>query len=318
MTDPTPSLWKILLTDGLHPDGQELLRQAAHVDDRCGIEGDELLEIIGAYDAVIVRSRTRLDAALLAQAGRLKVVGRAGVGVDNIDLAAAAARGISVVNAPQANSLAAAEHTLGLILALARSIPRADAALKSGRWEKDGMQGIELSGKTLGILGVGRTGGLVALRAAAFGMTVLGYDPLLSDDQIRQSGAQPVTLAELYRRADFVSLHLPLSPGTRRLVDGQALGQMKRGVRIISTARGGVIDETALLGALESGQVAGAALDVFAQEPPGLSALVAHPNVIATPHIAGQTAEAQRAAAVDIAEEVLQTLRGEALRWCVI
>jgi D-3-phosphoglycerate dehydrogenase len=227
MTDSKPSPWKILLTDGLHPDGQELLRQSAQVDDRRGIEAEELLEIIGAYDAVIVRSRTRLDTALLAQAHRLKVVGRAGVGVDNIDLTAAATCGITVVNTPHANSLATAEHTLGLMLALARSIPQADTAMKSGRWDKDGLVGVELSGKTLGILGVGRTGGLVALRAEALGMTVLGYDPLLSDDQIQQGGAQPVALAELYRRADFISLHLPLSPGTRRLVDGQAASSMK-------------------------------------------------------------------------------------------
>jgi D-3-phosphoglycerate dehydrogenase len=204
------------------------------------------------------------------------------------------------------------------MLALARQIPRADAAMKAGQWIKKELEGVELYGKVLGIVGLGHIGTEVARRAAAMGMRVLGYDALLAEDVIRQRGVEPVTLQELYARSDFISLHLPLTPETHSMVNGQSLGAMKRGVRLICTARGGIIDETDLLGALETGQVAGAALDVFSKEPPGLTALVAHPNVIATPHVSAQTAEAQTRAAEDIAGEVLAALRGEALRWKVV
>ncbi len=196
-----------------------------------------------------------------------------------------------VVNSPQATTLAVAEHALGLMLALARSIPRADAAMKAGQWIKKELEGIELSGKTLGIVGVGNIGAAVARRAAALGMAVIGYDPLLPNEAIQQRGAEPATLPELYTRADFISLHLPLTAETAGLLDRQAFESMKPGVRLVCTARGGLIDEEALLTALETGKVAGAALDVFAQEPPGATRLVAHPQVIATPHVAAQTIE---------------------------
>ena len=310
--------WKILLTDGLEEKGQAILRTAANVDNRGGIFPGELLEIIGQYDAMIVRGRTTVNAAVFAAATNLKVLGRAGVGVDNIDLAAAQARGITVINSPTATTIAVAEHTLALMLALVRSVPKADAAMKSGQWIKNQLVGAELHGKTLGIIGMGRIGAAVGQRAAAFGMQVLGHDPLLGDDEIRQRGAEPVHLTELYTRSDFVSLHVPLTPGTRGMIDGQSLGHTKRGVRLICTARGGLIDETALLAALESGQAAGAALDVFASEPPGLTALVAHPNVIATPHIGAQTTEAQSRAAADIASEILAALQGKPLRWKIV
>jgi len=310
--------WRILITDGLDEEGKAILRQEALVDDRPGISPDELGEAIGEYHALIVRSRTRVTAELFQKAGRLEVVGRAGVGVDNIDLAAATLRRVTVVNAPLSTTLAVAEHTLGLMLALARHLPRADAAMKTGQWLKSELQGVELNGKVLGIVGVGSIGGAVAQRAAALGMSILGYDPLLAPAVIHSRGCEPVGLAELYSRSDFISLHVPLGPETRNMISGQALGQMKRGVRLVCTARGGIIDETALLGALEAGQVAGAALDVFAREPPGLTALVSHPNVIATPHVAAQTAEAQVRAARDIAAEVLSALRGKALRWKVV
>jgi D-3-phosphoglycerate dehydrogenase len=225
---------------------------------------------------------------------------------------------VTVVNAPLSTTLAVTEQTLALMLALARQIPRADAAMKAGQWIKKEMEGIELYGKVLGIVGVGHIGSEVARRAAAMGMAVIGYDAWLPEGVIRQRGAEPVPLQELYARADFISLHLPNTPETRGMVNGQSLGSMKRGVRLVCTARGGIIDETALLGALETGQVAGAALDVFAKEPPGLTALVAHPNVVATPHASAQTAEAQGRAAEDIAREVLAALRGEALRWKVV
>jgi D-3-phosphoglycerate dehydrogenase len=309
---------KILISDGLNEEGLALLRPHAQVDDCTGISAEDLLKEIPEYEALVVRSRTRVTAALLAAATRLRVVGRAGVGVDNIDLAAASARGVSVVNAPLSTSLAVAEHTLALMLALARRLPRADSAMKSGQWIKKELEGVELYGKTLGVVGLGHIGGEVARRLAALGMHVLGYDPLLSAEVIRQRGAEPVPLGELYARSDFISLHVPLNPETRGMINGQALGMMKRGVRLVCTARGGIIDETDLLGALETGQVAGAALDVFAKEPPGLTALVAHPNVVATPHVSAQTAEAQSRAAEDIANEVLAALRGEALRWRVV
>ena len=310
--------WNILLTDGLEDEGQTILRRAARVDDRKGITAEELALAISSYHALIVRGRTKVSAQLLQAASQLRVVGRAGVGVDNIDLAAAKAQGVIVVNTPQATTLAVAELTLALLLALARLIPQADAAMKSGQWLKNQLVGIELNGKVLGLIGMGNIGGAVAQRAAAMGMSVVGYDPYLSVEEISRRGAKPVPLNELFARADFISLHVPLSPETRNTLNGQTLAQMKRGVRLICTAHGGLIDETALLGALESGQVAGAALDVFNQEPPGLTALVSHQNVIATPHTGAQTAEAQQRAAFDIAVEVLAALNGKPLRWQVV
>ncbi|MCI0518901.1 MAG: hydroxyacid dehydrogenase [Chloroflexi bacterium] len=310
--------WKILIADGLNENGKAILRAAAQVDDRAGISAEELLAEIGAYHALVLRGRTRASAALMEAGSRLKVIGRAGVGVDNIDLAAASNRNIRVVNAPLSTTLAVAEHTLALLLALARALPRADAGMKSGLWLKKDMEGVELYGRVLGIVGLGNIGAAVAARAAAFGMSVLAYDALIPAEVIRQRGAEPAALNDLFAGADFISLHAPLGPETRNMINGQTLGLMKRGVRLICAARGGLIDETALLGALESGHVAGAALDVYAKEPPGLTALVAHPNVVATPHIAAQTAEAQARAAADIAHEVLAALHGEPLRWKVV
>jgi D-3-phosphoglycerate dehydrogenase len=309
--------FNILITDGLDPQGLAVLHAAAKVDDRSGISADDLLKVIGAYDALIVRGRTKVTAALLAAAPRLKVVGRAGVGVDNIDLEAARQRGVTVVNAPTSTTVAVAELTFGLILALAREIPRADAAMKQGQWLKKELEGVELYGKTLGIIGVGRIGMEVAKRAAIFGMHVIAYDPLVPAEEIRQRGAEPVSLQGLYAAADFISLHLPLTEQTRAMIGAQAFAQMKDGVRLVCAARGGIIDESALVAALNSGKVAGAALDVFATEPPGASELVTHPKVIATPHIGAQTVEAQARAAGDIAHEVLAALRGEPLRWKV-
>lgn len=310
--------WKILITDGLKEKGQTILNASAHIEDQTGLSADELLEIIQDFDALIVRGRTKVTAAVFEAAPHLKVVGRAGVGVDNIDLAAAQSTGVTVVNAPTATTIAVAEHTLALMLSLVRHVARADATMKSGLWNKKQLVGSELHHKTLGVIGMGNIGSGVAHRAAAFGMSILGYDPFLDKKAISQRGAEPVSLNDLYARSDFISLHIPLTPKTRSMINGQTLGLMKRGAYIICAARGGVIDETALLNALESRQVAGAALDVFVAEPPGLTALVAHPNVIATPHIGAQTAEAQVRAAVDIAEEILAALKGEPLRWKIV
>ena len=312
------SNYYVLIADGLGANGQAILHSSANVDDRTGISPEELLESIKAYDAIIVRSRTKVTPQVFEAAGRLKVVGRAGVGVDNIDLEAAKSHGVMVINAPVSTSLAVAELTLGLMLALAREIPRADAGMKQGDWLKKELSGIELSSKTLGILGMGRIGAEVGVRAKAFGMRVLGYDPLIPSEAIVRRGAEPVELDDLYARSDFISLHLPLTDETHSMVNEQAFGRMKRDVRVICAARGGIIDESALLAALESGLVAGAALDVFAGEPPRASELVRHPKVIATPHIGAQTAEAQSRAAEDIAHEVLAALKGEPLRWQIV
>jgi D-3-phosphoglycerate dehydrogenase / 2-oxoglutarate reductase len=261
--------WKILITDGLDETGLALLRAEAQVEAMEGLTAEELLKIIGEYHALVVRGRTKVTGEVFSAGKELKVVGRAGVGVDNIDLAAANAHGVTVVNSPLATTQAVAEHTLGLMLALARSIPKADAAMKSGQWLKKDLLGVEIDGKVLGVIGMGHIGSKVAQLAGALGMSVIGFDPLISLAEIQERGAEPVSLGDLYRRADFITIHVPLTPETRGMINGQSLGHMKRGVRLLCAARGGVIDETALLGALESGQVAGAALDVFNQEPPG-------------------------------------------------
>jgi D-3-phosphoglycerate dehydrogenase len=248
---------------------------------------------------------------------RLKVVGRAGVGVDNIDLDAAKKHNVTVVNAPVSTSIAVAELTFGLLLALARELPRADAGMKQGQWLKKDLEGVELNGKTLGIIGYGRIGVELGKRASAFGMSVIAYDPLISEDDIKQRGAEPVPIQDLYAWSDFISLHLPLNVQTRDMIGPLAFSEMKDGVRIVCAARGGIIDEAALVTALNSGKVAGAALDVFTEEPPGLTEAVSHPRVIATPHIGAQTVEAQSRASEDIANEVLSALQNKPLRWKV-
>ena len=309
--------YKILITDGLDASGQSLLRGAADVDDRNNISADDILKTIPAYDALIVRGRTKVNAAVFQAASKLKVVGRAGVGVDNIDLEAARQHNVTVVNAPQSTTLAVAELTFGLLLAVAREIPRADAGMKQGKWLKKELEGVELNGKTLGVIGYGRIGMEVGKRAVAFGMNVIAYDPLISAENIQKRGAEPVSIQDLYAGSDFISLHLPLTVQTRDMMGQQAFAAMKNGVRIVCAARGGIIDEAALLAALNSGKVAGAGLDVFATEPPGQTDLIAHPRVIGTPHVGAQTVEAQTRASDDIAAEVLAALAGQPLRWKV-
>jgi len=310
--------FKVLIADSLSPEAVERLRAGGvQADNKAGIEAEELMRIIPDYHALIVRSRTKVTPELLKAAKQLSVVGRAGVGVDNIDLGAATKQGVAVVNTPISTSVAVAEHTFALMLALLRQLPRADASMKNGLWLKKELEGVELSGKTLGILGVGNIGAQVARRAAAFDMQVLGYDPLLDKTTIEARGAKPASLEEVYAQSDLITLHLPLLPETRGLLDAEAFARMKKGAYLICAARGGVIDEAALVKALSSGQLAGAALDVYETEPPGASALVTHPKVITTPHIAAQTAEAQARAALDVADEVLNALNGRPLRWQV-
>jgi len=309
--------YNILVSDGLDERGQSILRASAKLDLRDKVPAEELLKIIPDYDALIVRGQTRVTAAVIEAASQLKVIGRAGVGVDNIDLESAKKHNITVVNTPTSTTVAVAELSLGLLLALAREIPRADATMKQGQWNKKEFEGVELYGKILGIVGYGRIGIEVGRRAAAFGMNVIVYDPNVSEDELSHSDAEPVSIQDLFAWSDFISLHLPLNVQTRDLVGPLALSQMKDGVRIVCAARGGIIDESALVDALNSGKVARAALDVFEKEPPGLTELVSHPRVIATPHIGAQTVEAQSRASEDVANEVLSALRGESLRWKV-
>lgn len=312
------STWKILVADGLDAKGIAVLSAFGQVADRNGISADDLLKEIGEYDAIIVRSRTKVTPAVFDAGVKLRVVGRAGIGVDNIDLNSAKAHGVRVVNSPLATTVTVAELSLGLMLALVREIPRADSAMKNGKWLKKELEGAELFGKTLGVVGFGRIGSAVAERAAAFGMRVIAYDRLKAADTITERGCEPVAWEKLLAESDFVTFHLPLTNETKYMLNAEAFALMKQGVYVVDAARGGIIDEEALLAALESGKVAGAALDVFAAEPPGESALVNHPKVICTPHIGAQTVEAQARAGYDIATEVVACLKGEPLRWRVI
>ncbi len=311
---------KILVSDGLSEDGLALLRTGGEVTVSPKITAEELLAALPDYHALVVRSRTKVNAKVIeaGNAGRLKVVGRAGVGVDNIDVAAAVAKGVVVVNSPLAASVSVAEHTLALMLALVRLIPAADASLKQGRWEKSAFMGGELNGKTLGLLGIGRIGAEVAKRGAAFGMAIMAYDPYLNAGQIRQRGAEPASFDDVIARSDYVSLHLPFTEETKGMLGATQLAKMKKGARLICAARGGVVDEDALRAALDSGQLAGAALDVFTAEPPPPGSIATHPKVVATPHVGAQTHEAQSRAGLMIAEEVLAALQGKELRWRVM
>jgi D-3-phosphoglycerate dehydrogenase len=309
--------YKILVSDGLAEAGLALLQGAGEVVNNPKITAVELLEVIGDYQALVVRSRTKVTAQVVQAGKQLKVVGRAGVGVDNIDVKAALAGGITVVNSPLAATNAVAEHTLALMLALARHIPTADASMKQQKWEKSAFMGSELCGKTLGLLGLGRIGAQVAHLAAALGMVVLAYDPLIEPGVIRERGAEPVSFEEALRRSDYLSLHLPLMPATRDLLGPAQFNQMKPGARLVCAARGGVVDENALRQALDSGHLAGAALDVFANEPPPAGSIAEHPKIIATPHVGAQTVEAQAKAGLAIAEEVITVLKGKEPRWRV-
>ena len=311
------STWKVLLTDGLEENGKEMLRKSVELVDKPGITADELLQVVGEFEGLIVRGRTKVTAAVFEAGKKLKVVGRAGVGVDNIDLEAAKAHGVTVVNSPLATSVAVAELTMGLMLSAVREIARADAGVKSGKWLKKELEGTELMGKTLGIIGFGRIGAAVAKRAAAFDMKVVGYDPLIPAEEIRKRGGEPVSLDALLAASDMITMHLPLTADTKGMLDAKAFARMKQGVYVICAARGGVIDEAALLEALNSGKVAGAALDVFATEPTGQTELVMHSKVVCTPHIGAQTVEAQTRAAFDISDEVLNALSDKPLRWKV-
>jgi len=298
---------RVLVREEIAEAGVDLLRSRFDVD----LDADSALEeIIGGYDAIVVRSATKLSADLIERAERLKVIGRAGVGVDNVDVDAATRRGIIVANAPESTVVSAAEHTIGLLVALARNIPQAHAALKQGRWERSAYGGIELAGKTLGVLGFGRIGQQVAQRGLGLGMRVVAYDPYVTAERFRELGAERLeTPEEVYAVADFLTLHLPLTAETRASLDGAAFEAMRPGVRIVNAARGQLVDEEALLAALRSGHVAGAALDVFGSEPYS-GPLLELDSVVATPHLAASTGEAQDRAGVIVAEQVAAALEG--------
>ncbi|HEY3922740.1 MAG TPA: phosphoglycerate dehydrogenase [Gaiellaceae bacterium] len=297
---------KVLVREEIAPAGVELLRARFEVDED---RDSDLGSIIGGYDAIVIRSATKLTADLIAKGTNLKVIGRAGVGVDNVDVDAATRQGIVVANAPESNVVSAAEHTVGLLLALARNIPQAHGALVDGRWERSKWGGVELAEKTLGILGLGRIGQLVARRAVGLQMRVVAYDPFVSAERFRELGVESAAIDEVLARADFLTLHLPLNDETRGVVNEKAIAKMKDGVRIVNAARGELVDEHALVVALESGKVAGAALDVFPKEPYD-GPLLQAPNLIVTPHLAASTDEAQDRAGVIVAEQVAAALEG--------
>ena len=314
------TLMRILVCDGLEKTGIDKLRSASGVtvDEQPSLNAEELARIIGGYEALIVRSKSRVTADLLDQAANLRVVGRAGTGVDNIDVGAATQRGIIVMNAAAGNTVTTAEHTMAMLLALARRIPQAGESTRAGRWEKTKFLGVELMGKTLGIIGLGRIGTAVAERARAFGMSVLAYDPYFTKEAAYELGIEMIALDELISRADFITLHTPLTDETRYLIDSAAIDRMKSGVRLINCARGGLIDEIALADGIRSGKVAGAALDVFEQEPtPADNSLLALEEVITTPHLGASTAEAQLGVATMIAEQVLDYLKHGTIRGAV-
>lgn len=307
---------RVLVADPLSDEGLAVLRQGElEVDVRIGLSETELVDVIGDYDGLIVRSATRVTARVIEAARKLKVIGRAGVGVDNIDVDAATRRGIVVINAPEGNTLATAEHTIALMMALVRWIPPAHmSVVRDRRWERQRFIGMQIDGKTLGVIGLGRVGSQVARRAQALGMTVIAYDPYISPERSRDLRVELASVDDICRRADIITVHTPLTPATQGIIGPKQFELMKPGVRIINCARGGIIDEDALYGALESGKVAGAALDVFENEPPWGSPLLESDKVIVTPHLGASTVESQINVAVDVAAEIVQALRGEPVR----
>jgi len=301
---------RVLVADAIAEEGIRRLREHAEVDVRLREPAATLREMIPEYEALVVRSETRVDAALIEAATRLRVIGRAGAGVDNIDVDAATRRGILVLNAPSGNTVAAAEHTMAMMLALARHVPQADQAVRAGRWERSRFVGTELKDKVLGLIGLGNIGSEVARRAQAFGMQVVAADRVVSQDRAAQLRVKLLSLEEVLSQADFISLHVPLTPETRHLIDVRALARLKPTCRLINVARGGVVDESALFEALSEGRLAGAALDVFEREPPGENPLLRLPQVISTPHLGASTEEAQITVAVDVADQIVTVLQG--------
>jgi D-3-phosphoglycerate dehydrogenase / 2-oxoglutarate reductase len=296
---------RVLISDKLSPAAVAIFQErGVEVDVKPGLDKDELARIIGDYDGLAIRSNTKVTAKLLEAATRLKVVGRAGIGVDNVDIPAATARGVIVMNTPFGNSITTAEHAIALMFALARQIPAADASTQAGKWEKNRFMGVEITGKTLGVIGCGNIGAIVASRGIGLKMRVIAFDPFLSEERAATLGVEKVELEALLARADFITLHTPMTAQTRNILSAENLAKTKKGVRIINCARGGLVDEVALRAALDSGHVAGAAFDVFVEEPATSNPLFGHPNVVATPHLGASTSEAQENVALQVAEQM--------------
>jgi len=298
---------KVLISDALSPAAVQIFKdRGIEVDFQpaLGKDKEKLAELIGHYDGLAIRSATKVSPKILEKAKNLKVIGRAGIGVDNVDIPAATARGIIVMNTPFGNSITTAEHAITLMLALAREIPQADASTQAGKWEKNRFMGVEITGKTLGVIGCGNIGSIVAERALGLKMKVIAFDPFLSPERAVDLGVEKIDLDELFKRSDFITLHTPLTEKTRNIIDAAAIAKMRKGVRIINCARGGLVDEQALRAALESGHVAGAAFDVFVTEPATENVLFGHPNVVCTPHLGASTTEAQENVALQVAEQM--------------
>ncbi|MDE3115880.1 MAG: phosphoglycerate dehydrogenase [Pseudomonadota bacterium] len=296
---------KVLISDKLSPAAVAIFKdRGVEVDVKPGLSKDELIAIIGDYDGLAIRSATKVTADVLKAAKKLKVVGRAGIGVDNVDIPAATAAGVIVMNTPFGNSITTAEHAIAMMMALARDLPAANASTQTGKWEKNRFMGTELYGKVLGLIGAGNIGSIVADRAKGLKMRVVAFDPYLSPERATDLGVEKVELNDLLARADFITLHTPLTPETRNIISADAINKMKKGARVINCARGGLVDEAALKAALDSGHIAGAALDVFAEEPAKTNILFGNEKVIATPHLGASTAEAQENVALQVAEQI--------------
>ncbi|WP_440954364.1 phosphoglycerate dehydrogenase [Methanosarcina sp. Mfa9] len=305
---------KVLVSDSLSSEGLDILKEHFTVDVSTGLSEDELVEKIKDFDALVIRSGTQVTQRVIEAADNLKIVGRAGVGVDNVDVDAATKKGIIVANAPEGNMISAAEHTIAMMMSMSRNIPQANASLKAREWNRKKFMGVEVKGKILGVIGLGRIGSEVAKRASGMEMTLLGYDPFISEKRAEELGVRLCTVNEIAEEADYITVHTPLIKETRNILDDEQFALMKEGVRIINCARGGIISEEALARALESGKVAGAAFDVFINEPPFDSPLMNFDNVILTPHLGASTEEAQVNVAVDIAHEVISVLQGGSAR----
>jgi len=300
---------KVLISDKLSPAAVDIFKgRGIEVDFKPGLEKVELLDIIGNYDGLAIRSATKVTPDVIEKAGNLKVVGRAGIGVDNVDIPAASARGIVVMNTPFGNSVTTAEHAISLMLSLARDIPAANASTQAGKWEKSRFMGVEVTGKTLGLIGCGNIGSIVANRAQGLKMRVIAFDPFLSEERAAELGVEKVELEELLPRADFITLHTPLTDKTRNIISADAINKMKKGARLVNSARGGLVDEAATRAALDSGHLAGAAFDVFTEEPAKENILFGADNFIATPHLGAATTEAQEKVALQVAEQMADYL----------
>ena len=306
---------KILVSDQLGDEGINLLKENGEVDVKTGLSPEELISIIGDYDALVVRSETKVSEQVIEAGSNLQVIGRAGVGVDNIDIEAATRKGISVVNAPTGNTIAAAEHTIAMMMALARNIPQANESLRKGEWKRSSFTGVEVRNRILGVIGLGKVGTEVSRRALGLEMNVFGYDPFIPQDYAESIGIKLTSLEEIFKNADFICLHTPLTESTRGLIGTDQIALMKPNVRILNVARGELIDEEALCKALDEERIAGAALDVFSTEPPTNSCLLKNPRIIVTPHLGASTEEAQTQVAIEVAEQVIAVLEGKSARY---